>query len=137
MREMESALRNVLRPISHWGDLPKTKGGNVKESQKEEVLCVLNALDISLDEPLAQRWLKLADGSSEGALHRRAHRSSLAPPRPTDDPFRELWDNFQTILDSVLTRLERRFSEYLSKPDAPRVRSCLDWFTPESGRSVN
>src|ERR1039458_2390836 len=114
LREIESALRDVLEPVSGWSQqtAPSGKGSHKDSGHKGEIRRILNALEISEDAPIAQNWLELAGRSEEGALHRRTHRSSLGRPRPVDDDFREFWNDMQDILDVVSARLELRFSEY-------------------------
>jgi hypothetical protein len=116
VREIESALRDVLEPVSGWSQRPKnnlkSRGQSPKEGHKEEVRFILAALGLGANDPVAKKWLELSGRSSEGALHRRAHRPSLARPRPLDNDFREFWDNSQAVLEAVLARLELRFSEF-------------------------
>src|SRR5208283_666125 len=60
LREIESALRDVLEPVSRWSERPKAARGNPKEGQKEEIRCILAALSVPPDDPVAQMWLDLA-----------------------------------------------------------------------------
>jgi hypothetical protein len=88
------------------------KANKSKEGHADEVRCVLTALDIPDDDPVAKAWLGLTNQSAEGALHRRAHSSSLMAARPLDGPFLEFWESMQVVLDLVLTRLESKFLAY-------------------------
>jgi hypothetical protein len=115
LREIESALRDVLEPISRWPERRKATKNNSKEAHADEVRCVLGALEIPEDDPVAKAWLGLTSQSAEGALHRRAHRSSLMAARPLDTPFLEFWESMQVVLDLVLTRLESNFLAYREK----------------------
>jgi hypothetical protein len=117
LREVESALRDVLEPVSRWSEMTKKARGDPQQGHKQEIRRILAALDVPTDDPVAQMWLQLAGTSSEGALHRRAHRSSLASPRPVDNGFREFWRNTQSVLDAVSARLEVRFSAYRTLMD--------------------
>lgn len=117
LREIESALRDVLEPISRWPERRKATKNNSKEAHADEVRCVLGALEIPEDHPVAKAWLGLTSQSAEGALHRRAHRSSLMAARPLDTPFLEFWESMQVVLDLVLTRLESNFLAYREKLD--------------------
>jgi hypothetical protein len=112
LREIESALRDVLEPVSRWPERKEDKKAKSSESHRAEILCVLEVLEIPEDDAIAQAWLGLADKANDGTLHRRAHRSSLALPRPLDQTFRKFWESTQTIFDYVLGRLESSFSVY-------------------------
>lgn len=107
VREIESAMRDVLKPLT------KSEESSIKvksnEKHKDTILRILNALDIPLDGSVAQAWLGLAGDKNAGATHARAHRNALASPRSIGPEFREFWDNVQTVLDLVLEKLEARF----------------------------
>src|SRR5207249_3549236 len=49
---------------------------------------------------------------NEYGLHARAHRDSLAPPRPLDDDFRIFWSEMEAILDVILDKLESCYLEF-------------------------
>jgi hypothetical protein len=115
LREIESALRDVLQPLAG-------KASKKRDRHKGEVEEVLHALGIKHDEPVGQAWLKVAEEESEYSLHRHAHRSSLAPPRPMNEDFRALWSNMEAILDTVLDRFEGRFIETQKLLDALLVK---------------
>jgi hypothetical protein len=54
LREIESALRDVLEPISRWPERKKATKSNSNQAHADEVLCVLAALDIPNDDPVAK-----------------------------------------------------------------------------------
>ena len=138
LREIESALRDVLEPVSAQS---QQAGSSGKSGHKDEIRRVLSALGISEDAPIAEKWLELAERSSEGALHRRAHRDSLARPRPVDEAFRQFWNDMQGVLEAVSARLELRFSEYrvlmddLAAKDTPTAHD-IDVFCKSVPNSV-
>jgi hypothetical protein len=108
VREVESALRSILEPVAGWSKRDQ------KEGYKRQVERILAALNIGADEPAAKMWLELA---GEQALNKRAHRDSLARPRQVDGDFREFWSKSQAVLDTVLAKIELRFSEYQNLMD--------------------
>jgi hypothetical protein len=101
LREVESALRDVLEPVA-----------GRSSGHKSEIQAILKALEVPDDDSLALMWLSLADRQADSALHRRAHRDSLARPRPIDEEFRNWWKQLESVLDVVLGRLESKFSSY-------------------------
>lgn len=105
LREVESALRDVLKPISN----PKL--GSPDEGHKTEIRAALIALEIPETADVAKAWLKLPGRSNEYALHKRVHRDSLEAPRRLDPDFRSFWEAMVGILDLVLDRLEARSVE--------------------------
>jgi len=100
LREIEHALRDVLRPIA-----PET-AEQEKGKHKEEIKAILRALGIAEDTPEARAWLALAD-----ELHRVAHRKALEAPRPPDE-VREFWEMAQILLANLLPAMRKRFLDW-------------------------
>lgn len=135
LREIESALRDVLEPLAKpvvsnpnlskcpsCGD--KFSQSNQAPSHKDEISAILQALGIPETETVAQTWLKLAGRQNEYGLHGRAHRNDLGPPRPLDERFKQFWREIQRVLYIILDKFETRYSrvyillnELLSKPE--------------------
>ncbi|MEH2102531.1 MAG: hypothetical protein V7K76_22825 [Nostoc sp.] len=107
LREVESSLRSVLKPILAPADGKKKSGD---DNHKNEILAVLKTLEIPEISAVGETWLKLADKDSEDRLHRRAHRDDLAPPRKIDENFESFWRQINELLDVVLDRFETRAS---------------------------
>jgi len=99
LREIESALRSVLRPIAT--EAPNHNADS--RSQKEEIRVILQALGISEDTPGARAWFELVD-----RLHGFAHRSGLEAPRPPAE-VHALWLRAQILLEVVLAGMVDRF----------------------------
>lgn len=106
VREIESAIREMLRPIVTKAQIDD-QATQQNESQKAAIKEILQALDISLDHPLAVKWLGLA-----GGLHPRAHRRGLLPPRGVNDEYLEFWEDTQAVLAHLVARLETRFLKF-------------------------
>ncbi len=98
LREIESALHSVLRPIAM-----ETPEHNAERSHKEEIRVILQALDISEDTPEARAWFELVK-----RLHGLAHRSGLEAPRPPAE-VHGLWEQAQILLSVVLAGMADRF----------------------------
>jgi hypothetical protein len=113
LREIESALRAVLRPVV---DEPSGPGGGEGRSRSGsnkhelQIRAILEGLGISETDPVAKAWLQLPGTDSPYNLASRAHRNALARPRPVDPEFRQLWNDIQDVLDAVLDRFEARFT---------------------------
>lgn len=130
LREIESALRDVLEPVMDRSD----EHTGTTQTHGEEIRATLKGLEIPETDAVAQAWLRLAGKNNEYALHARAHRDALGQPRPVDQEFRRFWSEFEAILDVVLERFEARYltthtvlDELLakdapSKSDARRLR---------------
>jgi hypothetical protein len=108
MREIESALRAVLGTLPDAAEADASAG---QEGHRRSILRVLIALDIQEDHAVAKSWLGLAGSDNPYGLSARAHRDALARPRPVDNEFISLWDEFQAVLGYVLDRFEGRFLE--------------------------
>ena len=121
IREIESALRDVLVPISASSstssndeDVPKGTGSG----HKDEIRAILSALGIEIGNPVAKKWLRQA-GSYQG----RAHRRNLADPAPVTDTVAQFFDDFQGILDYVLDKMEANFASVIAAMDQLAVKT--------------
>jgi hypothetical protein len=113
LRDIESALRDVLEPVMEdqdpqEGKSDKSASGDV--THRLEIRAILRGLEIPETEPVAETWLKLPGRNNPYGLHRRAHRNSLNRPRPVDAEFRRFWDDIQSVFDVVLSKFEARYS---------------------------
>jgi hypothetical protein len=104
LREVESSLRAVLKPILE----NSVKGHKEVEGHKEEVLAILKTLEISEESTVAQIWLSLTDQNNQNRLPRFAHREDLAPPRVIDESFRDFWRKINVLLNEILDKFETR-----------------------------
>ena len=124
LREFESALRDVLRPVAAHLlppvvsiiDTTQSKrhkhkqSGDEKDGHKKDILQILYALAIPESDWVTQQWLQLAPKREEKyGFASRAHRNNLAEPRPLDDEFRQLWRDMNTILERVLDAFKARY----------------------------
>jgi len=124
LREFESALRDVLRPLAaqllppvvSTTDTTQSKKRkdkqpeDEKDGHKKDILQILYALAIPETDWVTQQWLQLAPKREEKyGFASRAHRNNLAEPRPLDDEFRQLWREMNTILERVLDAFKARY----------------------------
>ncbi|MCE5254501.1 MAG: hypothetical protein LLG45_09930 [Actinomycetia bacterium] len=117
LREIESALRDVLEPFATKDDAKDaSRCGKSPVSHADEIQSVLVALDIAQGDPVAGTWLSLA-GQNSGALHRHAHRDDL-DFRRADLAFDQWWECVQSVLDVVLQRFEERYTTVFKVLDA-------------------
>ena len=122
LREIESALRDVLEPFMNHRNFTNKNGD---EEQKEEILAVLHALEISLNDPIAVAWLGIT-GQGRKSLNKRAHRNALEVPRPYDGEFVEFWYNMGDVLDKVLYLFEAKYIVILDQLDNFRKKEKPD-----------
>jgi hypothetical protein len=109
LREIESALRDVLEPLSKLSKSEWLKDMADKGNHKNEIYAILKALDIPENDPIAEAWLRLSNQSNDYRLSRLAHREALAPPRLIDKGFKQLWAEMGTVLDVVLVKFMKRY----------------------------
>src|SRR2546423_946266 len=111
LREIESALRDVLKPAVGNTILSNGSKKNMsgEERYKDDITTILQGLDIPETNAIAQLWLRLPGQKSPYALHRYAHRDNLTRPRPFDQDFRTFWQEMETVFDSILERFEARY----------------------------
>lgn len=113
-REIESAIRDVLMPMA---DRSVGAAKKKDDTHSYEIRCILAALEIDETDPIGRTWLSLPGRDNDYGLAKRAHRSSLGPPRPVDSDFRTFVEEFEVVLDDVLDRMERRYSRYIKTLD--------------------
>jgi hypothetical protein len=104
LREVESALRDVLEP-------------DESKEHREEILSVLRALDIPSDDPDAEFWLGLSGKGNARGLAARAHRAGLEAPRPLDAEFRAFFRDMESMLDRMLERFRDRYVDVFRRLD--------------------
>lgn len=112
VREIESALRDVLEPLTDRSariNRSRALQSDGRESHREEILAVLKALEISESDPVAEAWLRLPGTENYFGLAARAHRDDLRRPRALDEEFGLFWDDMERILDVVLEKFESRY----------------------------
>jgi len=123
LREIESALRDVLEPVAGRTESPPKNG-----THAWGIRGILRALDIGQDEPLAQAWLSIAEQEELG-LAWLAHRENLLEPRESGPSLRKIWENMQGVLDGILRRFRDRFASVFQEIDrvlVKRVPSSAD-----------
>jgi len=104
LREIESALRSVLKPVAT--EALKHNAGPI--SKKAEIKEILQVLGIADDSPEAKAWFELA-----GKLHGMAHRRGLEGPRSVAE-VEDLWERAQILLPVVLKGIRERFLSWVS-----------------------
>jgi hypothetical protein len=145
LRELESALRQILRPM-----IPPEQAASLSAKREEEghhtreIDAIATALGFPPDDEVRSLWKSLG-------LHRVGHRGSPLRPRPVDDDFRSRWDNAQILLLRLGRQLESSFTASLplidqlagkqqpTRSDATRLQSvphsvvALDAFFERAG----
>jgi hypothetical protein len=146
LRELNAALRDVLRPMVADEDWPERGSDN---SQVRQVNAICDALGVSADASLRVLWRQVVQPLAE-----LAHRYSRAAPRPVDDEFRELWEKAQIVFRELAGRIEANYTRALAlvdqlaadAPDVTKLRqqvphstvvldrffegATLEWFEP-------
>ncbi len=127
LREIESAVRDVLLGFAHHGDPKETHvstsdpngaGSNKasgEDNHKEEIQEILRHYQIEETSGVGQLWLALAGAAKRGPsyvrpLHALAHRNALARPRPLDGEFRLFWDDVLGLLQTLLALFESSYA---------------------------
>jgi hypothetical protein len=96
LREMESALRGVLKTIRSGDRL----------SHEEEIRSILRSLGIPEGSETERAWLELARH-----LHAVAHRCGLEAPRSLQEA-QALWEHTQTLMPVLLSGIRERFLDW-------------------------
>jgi len=112
LREIESALRDVLEPLADERVLQEQRATNEQAKHDAEIHVILQALGIPDTDPVAQAWMQLAGRGEEYGLYARAHRRNLGPSRAVDAEFRKFWRDVQDVFDVVSARFETTYLAY-------------------------
>jgi hypothetical protein len=125
LREVESSLRGVLRPLTSLTEkicdechLPisgqQCACGRPKAliSHQKQIEAILSVLGVTADDPLALAWDDI-----RRKHHKYAHRDSLERPRPVDTEFMEFWSQTEAVLNGTLDRFETRYADVLNRLD--------------------
>lgn len=117
LREIESALRDVLEPLEERSEHASIGDVSAINKHKSEIRSILKALEIAENDPVAKAWLCLPGKSNDYGLAARAHRDALAEPRPIGLQFRQFWAEMEAVLDVVLEKFESRYLLFLRRLD--------------------
>ncbi|SRR6266487_753399 len=115
LREIESAMRDVLSPIAQHLQPPvaeetssqtkKKKQSGSKDNHLDEIRFILQTLSIDETDPAAQIWLRLVLQKEDFGLN-LAHRNNLAEPRPLNAGFLQQWRDMNLVFDRLLDAFE-------------------------------
>jgi hypothetical protein len=108
LREVESALRDVLLPYGFARPTPCSHCGSRPGSHKNEIKAILAAFGFEETEEVAKAWLRLSGRDEDAGLARLSHRNALGRPRLAE-ALRQVWEEMQTLLDVVLQKFETQF----------------------------
>ncbi len=112
IREIESAIRQVLLPADYPPPLKCRECGNRPGAHRSQVEAILKAYDFAPDDTVFISWMRLCD-SDDLSPHSLAHRSSLGDPRDMSTTTVELWAVTESFLYRLLDRFEARFGDHL------------------------
>jgi len=101
VREIESALRSILRPVAFTGN------DVCSDQHKDEIRNILRSFSITEDASEAQAWFKLSE-----SLHWIAHRKGLVAPRPLGE-VEDIWESIQILLSVILRHIRDQFLRWL------------------------
>ncbi|MHB8344039.1 MAG: hypothetical protein ACYDED_07225 [Ferrimicrobium sp.] len=119
MREIEGSLRDVLTPLAQVaGTLDEPDEEEDGPTHKEQIRSILILLGIPSDNEVGRKWL-----SQAGTYHRKGHRPALRAPRPLESAFSAFFDDFESILEYVLNRMEANYSWVFVRVDELASRS--------------
>ena len=131
LREIESALRSVLKPIA----LDGAEGSFEGLPKNEQIRRIIESFGLAQDSPEAQAWSALAK-----RLHTLAHRRALDSPRSPDEMW-DLWEQAQLLLDVLVKGIRQQFLRWLplldqllakpqpTKEDIKRLRNEIHYNT--------
>ncbi len=117
MREIESALRDVLEPLA---DSAKLAAIDKNKKHDGAIRVILDALGIPESDPIAKAWLSMV---GDNGLYSRAHRNNLETARPLDDEFVEFWAQFESVLSAVLDKFEGQYVKVFETIDVLAKKS--------------
>ena len=108
IRETDSSIRGVLRPLAEKHIPSKTQ--NKTQKRKQEIKAIITALNLNEKEPYIKSWMNIR-------IDKYAHRPALSLPRPISQKFLNFWDNIQFTYDALLQRLKDHYAFYVRQID--------------------
>ncbi len=116
LREVESALRDVLLPYNYTPPEACPACDNRPEGHKKEIEAIARAY--RFNEQLKKEWIRLViQQDKKGGLARYAHRDALARPRVYDEQFEQVCDEFDHMLELLLDKFEVQFAQIFPRLD--------------------
>lgn len=103
LREIESALRAVLKPLVNESVSQKDENS---EKARNEIRSILKELGMEETSSEAQAWFNLSK-----KIHGLAHRYSLEGPRQIGE-ISEVWSNALTFLPVILSKIREHFLKW-------------------------
>ena len=114
LRELDGVLVHMMLPDNFQAS---AEGAIDDATRREKVSAILGHLGAPADEYPFESWCGLR------GLHKQAHRIGAITLRRLSDADLARWNEYQSILDSVLERFTRRFTSYFPRIDAMAKRS--------------
>jgi hypothetical protein len=112
LREIESAIRDVLEPIVLSSAVEPNRSGG--DGHRQVVLSILSGLNVAEDHPVALKWLGF---TGSGSLAGQAHRNNLDGPPQVDAEFRQVFEDMTMILEWAVDRLEANYGRVFDAID--------------------
>lgn len=119
LREVESALRQILEPIADGVSAPK----NRPRAHANSIQKVCTALGVAADDQLRVEWARFAGDNNLDGFAGRAHRDDIRRARAIDVTSREWFGRVAAVFDAVLQLAEGKYAlifkaldELLAKP---------------------
>lgn len=112
LREINSSVRAIMAPFNY----KRTE----KEGYKHQINEIAKLYEIPREDELVQFWLTLGD------LNKFAHRNSLSKPREADNNLLDLWNNTQTLLSFILTRISEKYVRHIEYIDELLAKSQIN-----------
>lgn len=110
MREIDSAIRGVVKPLLNPSSHKKNKGKCDKH--EASIRDTLSFLGIDPQSEVGKSWLEYGNTDSEIQLHKFAHRKDLTYRSFSEDFYNE-WQKFEFILDEVLDRFKSKYLHFV------------------------
>ncbi len=126
LREMESALRSVMKPYDYVPPEKCEKCGNRPEGHKAEIRAILGVYGIDTSSEVAKLWLQLADQHERIGLAKRAHRNALGFPRKADQDFTDLWEKMEVLLSILVDKIEANYLRYTNFLDSLLAKTVIE-----------
>jgi hypothetical protein len=107
LREVESALRGVFKPVT----IARSEDKAGASTHEQQIRAILQSLGIPEHSPGGKAWLELPRN-----LASLVHRRGLDAPRAVDE-IREIWDSAQLLLEVLLRALGENFLSWVAVLD--------------------
>lgn len=108
-REILGSVLDVMLPFNFT---PSLEGIKAKSTHAEKVKAIFQEYEIDPKSDIAQLWIRMTKEKEDIALYQFVHRNALNSPKDTTGIFEDVWEGIQSLLNTLLHKMEGKYVGY-------------------------